>query len=51
MEMLEKKATDLLASILIDKFTTKEIEELIQLLEKSFFIESPNMGLENQKNI
>jgi hypothetical protein len=52
MEMLEKKAEDLLTSILIEKFTSKEIEELVEMLEKDLSIEkSPNMGLENKENI
>jgi hypothetical protein len=34
MELLEKKAADLLASILIEKFNTKEIDELVEMLEK-----------------
>lgn len=52
IEMLEKKAEDLLTSILIEKFTSKEIEELVEMLEKDLSIEkSPNMGLENKENI
>lgn len=34
MEILEKKAADVLASILIEKFKTEEIDELIEMLEK-----------------
>lgn len=34
MEMLGKKAADLLASMLIEKFTSKEIDELVKMLEK-----------------
>jgi|GEM_PF-4115884 hypothetical protein len=50
IEMLEKKAEDLLTSILIEKFTSKEIEELVEMLEKDLSIEkSPNMGLENKE--
>lgn len=33
MELLENKAADLLASILIEKFTTKEIDEMVEILE------------------
>jgi hypothetical protein len=35
MEMLEKKAADLLTSILIEKFTPKEIDELVESLEEN----------------
>lgn len=50
IEMLEKKAEDLLTSILIEKFTSKEIDELVEMLEKDLSIEkSPNMGLENKE--
>ena len=34
MERLEKKASDLLTSMLIEKFTSKEIDELIEILEE-----------------
>lgn len=34
MEMLEKKAADLLTSILIEKLTPKEIDELVAMLEE-----------------
>jgi hypothetical protein len=33
MEILEKKAVDLLVSILIEKFTPKEIDELVEILD------------------
>lgn len=34
MEILEKKAADLLALILIEKFMPKEIDELVGILEE-----------------
>ena len=34
MEQLEKKASDLLASIFIEKFKRKEIDKMIEMLEK-----------------
>lgn len=33
MEILEKKASDLLTSILIEKLTPEEIDKLIQMLK------------------
>lgn len=35
MEMLEKKAADLLTLILIEKFTPKEIDKLVGMLKEN----------------
>ncbi|MVX67100.1 hypothetical protein GKZ28_25960 [Clostridium chromiireducens] len=36
MEELQKKASDLLSSILIKKLESKEVEELVKLLKDNF---------------